>query len=128
MSTLTAIKVIVLLDALLMAVGHVPIIRAIFHSFPIGVYFLFATVVYAIGGILVVSERLFKLANVSLIVLAIIDNLLLIYTRTMPNIFFPRVLPWSSDWFPPRTLQILVGQCIIIVLCAVLLYKPKTQL
>jgi hypothetical protein len=119
--------VIVLLDALYMAVGHVPIIRAIFFSFPIGAYFLFSTVVYVLGGIFVAANRLFKLANFSLIILSIIDNLLLIYTRTMPNIFLHRILGWSWGWFPPGTGQILIGQAIIGVLCVVLLYKPELQ-
>ena len=119
------LAVLVLVDALLMAYGHVPIIRAIFFSLPIGGYFLFATVVYILGGIFVVANRLFKLSIVGLLVLAVADNLLLIYTRTMDNIFFHRMIPWSWDWVPLGTVQVLVGQAILIVLCAVL-YKTKT--
>ena len=125
MPALSPLRVIVLLDALLMAVGHVPLIRAIFFSPAIGGYFLFATVVYILGGIFVAAGRLFKLAKVGLIIMAIVDNILLIYTRTMPNIFFHRILSWSYEWFPPGTMQILIGQTILIVLCAVLLYKSK---
>ena len=118
------LAVLVLVDALLMAYGHVPIIRAIFFSLPIGGYFLFATVVYILGGIFVVANRLFKLSIVGLVVLAVVDNLLLIYTRTMPNIFFHRMIPWSWDWVPLGTVQVLVGQVILIVLCAIL-YKTR---
>ena len=122
----SALAVLVLLDSLLMAYGHVPIIRAIFFSLPIGGYFLFATVVYILGGILVVANRLFKLSIVGLIIMAIVDNLLLIYTRTMPNIFFHRMLSWSWGWVPLGTVQVLVGQTILIVLCAIL-YKTKSS-
>lgn len=111
--------------ALTMAWGHAPIIRSIFFSFELGAYFLFATVVYVLCGILLLARRLFKLANVGLILMAIVDNLLLVYTRTMPNIFFRRVVPWSWEWNPLGTVQIFVGQLIIIVLCALLLYKSK---
>lgn len=121
------LAVLVLLDALIMAVGHVPLIRALFFFFPIGAYFLFATVVYVLGGIFVVANKLFKLSNVGLIIMAVVDNLLLIYTRTMPNIFFPRTIPWSWDWFPLGTVQIFIGQTILIVLCAILLYKTKSS-
>lgn len=118
------LAVLILVDALLMAYGHVPIIRAIFSSPPIGGYFLFATVVDILGGILVVANKLFKLSIVSLVVLAVVDNLLLIYTRTMPNVFFHRMLSWSWSWLPLGTVQVLVGQAILIVLCAIL-YKTK---
>jgi hypothetical protein len=110
-----------------MAYGHIPIIRAIFFSFSIGGYFLFATVVYILGGIFVVANKLFKLSNVGLIIMAAVDNLLLIYTRTMPNIFFPRTIPWSWGWFPLGTVQVFIGQTILIVLCAILLYKQKAR-
>lgn len=122
-----AVRVLVLIDALLMAVGHVPIIRAIFSSAPIGMYFLFATVVYVLGGIFVVANKLFKLSNVSLIILAIVDNLLLIYTRELPNVFFHRILPWSWGWLPPGTGPIFIGQALLVVFCAYLLYKPAAQ-
>ena len=145
-----ALAVIVLLDALILAIGHAPLalgISPLFRqperqpqpqrppsaqrppssAFPfsaIGAYFLIATIAYILGGIFVVSGRLFKLSNVGLIILAIVDNLLLVYTRAMPNIFFPRVIPWSWTWFPPGTVEIFIGQAVIVVLCAILLYKP----
>jgi len=122
-----AVRVLVLVDSLLMAVGHVPIIRAIFFSFPIGAYFLFATVVYVVGGFLVVANKLFKLSNISLIILAIVDNVLLIYTRELPNFFFHRILPWSWGWLPPGTGQICIGQALLVVFCAYLSYKPGVQ-
>jgi hypothetical protein len=117
------LAVIVLLDALIMAFGHAPLglflgpmIRPPPSGPPanatrtrgpaatggspvpfaaIGAYFLLATVLYILGGIFVVSGKLFKPANLGLIILAIVDNVLLIYTRAMPNIFFGRAIPWS---------------------------------
>jgi hypothetical protein len=139
---------VVLFLALCMALGHAPLAlgisflfrpqggqpprpppsgqqpaRRAFPFFAIGLYFLLATVLYIIGGILVASGMLFKLANLGLIILAIVDNLLLVYTRTMPNIFLGRIIPWSWGWFPVGTVQVLVGQSILIVLCAVLLVR-----
>jgi uncharacterized membrane protein YphA (DoxX/SURF4 family) len=91
----------------------------------IGAYFLIATILFILGGILVASGKLFKLANLGLIILAVVDNALLIYTRTMPNTFFQRPVPWSWEWFPLGTVQIFIGQAVIIVLCALLISKPK---
>jgi hypothetical protein len=149
------LAVIVLLDALLMAFGHAPLalfVGSMLRPPParppanatgtgsrgatggsavpfvaIGAYFLIATILYILGGIHVVAGKLFKLANLGLILLAIIDNVLLIYTRAVPNIFFGRAIPWSWEWFPLGTVQILSGQTIIIVLCAVLLYGAKPR-
>ena len=144
------LRAIVALDSFLMAYGHAPLstglsflfrrpgqlpppppplTQVIFHPvFPfvaIGAYFLFATIVYFLGGVFVASGKLFKLANVGLIVLAVVDNLLLIYTRSMPNIFIGRIIPWSWGWFPLGTVQVLLGQSLIIVLCAILLAQSK---
>jgi len=103
--------------------------QVIFHPvFPfsvIGAYFLIATIVYILGGFLVASGKLTKLTNVGLIVLAVVDNLLLIDTRTMPNIFLGRIIPWSTGWFPLGTVQVLIGQSLLIVLCAVLLKQSR---
>ena len=126
LKTPNVLAVLVLLDSLLMAYGHVPIIRAIFFSFSIGGYFLFATVVFILGGIFVAANKLFKLSIVALVIMAIVDNLLLIYTRIMPNIFFHRMLSWSWGWVPLGTVQVLVGQTVLIVLCAIL-YKTKSS-
>jgi len=142
------LRVIVVLDSLLMAFGHAPLalfLRQLFmmggpparplSSGPpggfgfftaIGAFFLFATIIYILGAIFVASGILFKLANFGLIVMAIVDNILLVYTRTVQgNIFFNRIVHWSWDWFPRLgTVQVLVGQTILIVLCAIL-YKSK---
>ncbi len=141
---------LVLLAALIMAYGHAPLalgISSLFRPqgrpppppttsgqdstgggffFGIGAYFLLATTIYVLGGIFVATGNLFKLANLGLITLAIVDNILLIYTRTMPNIFFRRAIPWSWGWFPLGTVQVFLGQVIIIMLCLIILYGPKT--
>lgn len=51
--------------------------------------------------------------------MAVIDELLLLYTREMPNIIFGHAIRWSTGWFPPETAQIFIGQLILIVLCAI---------
>jgi hypothetical protein len=143
-----AVALLVLIDAFLMAFGHMPLslgLAFLFRPagrpppsgpppgmfsffFLLGSYFLIATIIYILGGILVASGKLFKLANIGLIIMAIVDELLLVYTRSMPNIFFGRILGWSWGWFPLGTGQILIGQAVLIVLCAYLLRRrPGSQ-
>ncbi len=150
MSASRVLRVIVALDAFLMAFGHAslalgisflfrpsgsrpppppPSGQVVFHPvfpfFAIGAYFLIATIVYILGGVFVAWGKVFKLTNVGLIVLAVVDNLLLINTRTMPNIFLGRIIPWSTGWFPLGTVQVLLGQSLMIVLCAILLKQSR---
>jgi len=138
---------IVALDSLLMAYGHAPLALFLSSLFAaggpsrhfsggppggfgffiaLGGYFLFATVVFVLGAIFVATGRLFKLSNASLVILALVDNILLLYTRMVPgNIFFNRIFGWSWSWFPRLgTVQVLVGQTILIVLC-IALYRAK---
>lgn len=147
MAASKVLRVIVALDALIMAYGHAPLALFLASFFrtggppvrtlaappgalpfflALGGYFLFATIIYVLGAIFVASGKLFKLANFGLIVMALVDDILLVYTRTVSNnIFFNRIVPWSWDWFPRLgTVQVLVGQTILIVLCAIL-YKSK---
>ncbi len=83
-----------LLTALLIAFAHALYVRAIFFLHPVGAYFLVATALYVVGGLVasLAAGRLFKVANFGLILLAIIDNLLIVYTRTFPSVFF-----WRKD-------------------------------
>jgi len=87
--------------------------------FLIGLYFLVSTIIYVLGGIFSGLGKLFKLTNYGLIAMAVIDELLLIYTREMPNAIFGHTIPWSTSWFPVGTVQVFIGQLILIVLCAI---------
>jgi hypothetical protein len=118
----------VLVVALLLALAHGLYVRIILVRVPIGAYFLVATALFFAGGIVafLASGMLFRIANFGLILLAIIDNLLIIYTRTFPNIFFGRIVPWSMGWNPPGTVQFFVGQLVMIFLSGLLLFKVKS--
>jgi hypothetical protein len=118
-----ALVAVIALDSLLMAYGHAPLIRIITGSFPlaflIGLYFLVSTVIYVLGAVFAGIGKLLKLTNYGLIAMAVIDELLLIYTREMPNVLFGRMVHWSMGWFPLGTVQVFIGQFILIVLCAI---------
>jgi len=114
---------LIALDSIVMAVGHAPLIRVITSAFPmaflIGLYFLVSTIIYLLGAVFAGLGRFFKLTNYGLIAMAVIDQLLLIYTREMPNAIFGHPISWSMGWFPLGTVQVFIGQLILIGLCAI---------
>ena len=111
-----AVAAIITLDSIVMAIGHVLLARLIADSFPmpflIGLYSLFSTIIYVLGAIFSGLGKLFKLTNYGLIAMAVIDELLLIYTREMPNAIFGHTIPWSTNWLPIGTVQVSIGQLI----------------
>jgi len=122
----TASKILValiVLDSIAMAIGHAPLVRVITAPFPmaflIGLYFLVSTIIFLLGAIFAGLGKLFKLTNYGLIAMCVIDELLLIYTREMPNVIFGRMIHWSTGWYPLGTVQVFLGQLVLIVLCAV---------
>lgn len=79
-----------------------------------------ATILFLVGGLLAwrMSGLVFKLANVGLVVLSIIDNALIFYTRTVASMLsMGRVFPWSTGWWPIGVVQVLGAQMLLIVLC-----------
>ena len=88
-------------------------------AFLIGLYFLVSTIIFLLGAIFAGLGKLFKLTNYGLIAMCVIDELLLIYTREMPNVIFGRMIHWSTGWYPLGTVQVFLGQLVLIVLCAV---------
>lgn len=102
------------------ALGHTWYVQIIPRSPMIGGYFLIATILFLVGGFLAwrMSGPVFKLANVGLVVLSIIDNALIFYTRTVPSMLsMGRVFSWSTGWWPIGVVQVLVAQTLLIVLC-----------
>jgi hypothetical protein len=122
-ATSKILAAIIALDSLLMAYGHAPLIRIISGpfplAFPIGLYFLVSTIIFLLGAVFAGLGKLLKLTNYGLIAMSVIDELLLIYTREMPNALFGHMVPWSMGWFPLGTVQVFIGQLILIVLCAI---------
>jgi len=118
-----AVAALIALDSFIMAIGHAPLIRLMGArfpmAFPIGLYFLVSTVIYLLGTVFSGLGKLFKLTNYGLIAMAVIDELLLIYTREMPNYISRQALHWSMGWFPLGTVQVFIGQLILIVLCVI---------
>jgi hypothetical protein len=101
-------------------------VRTIFRAPLIGGYFLVSLILFLAGGVVVAVGRgkLFRLANMGLILLSIIDNALIVYTRTTPSQFFNgRVLSWSVGWFPTGVVQVFIAQTILIIMSAYALKK-----
>jgi len=109
----------ILIMSVLVALGHTDWIRIIFRSPMIGGYFLISTMLFLVGGILTwrTSGKWFRFANVGLILLSILDNALIYYTRTVPSMLsMGRVFSWSTGWWPTGVVQVFVGQPLLIIL------------
>ncbi len=118
----------ILIDAVLISIGHVWYVRIIFRFPLVGGYFLVSLILFLIGGITVAiaGDKLFKFANVGLILLSIIDNALIVYTRTIPSpLFNGRVLSWSTGWFPTGVVQVFVLQTLLIIISAYALKNAR---
>lgn len=129
MVSLRVLRGAVVASAFLIAFIHGLYVHPAFMFSLIGGYFLVATVLFAVGGLLVWfgSGRLFKVGALGLILMAILDNSLIFYTRTLPSVFFRgRILRWSMEWYPPGTVQFFVAQLILIILAVLLLRNSES--
>src|SRR5208282_756281 len=121
------IKIIAVILALVIALCHLPYILATISAPPwIPLFFLIATVLFAVGGLaLLTSSKLAKTAVNGLLALAIIDSILILLTRTMAMPFAPggRMLAWSMGSWPPGVLWVLILQIILIIIIAAKLRK-----
>ena|SRR5271167_5106853 len=124
-----ALRYAILIMSTLIALGHSWWAQIIFRSMMIGGYFLIATILFLVGGVLAwrTSGAWFRFANLGLILLSILDNALIFYTRTVPSMLsMGRVFSWSAGWWPTGVVQVLVAQTLLIVLSGYALFRGET--
>ncbi|HYW00302.1 MAG TPA: hypothetical protein VE862_02470 [Candidatus Acidoferrum sp.] len=124
-----ALRYAIVLVSILIALGHTWWAQIIFRSAMIGGYFLIATILFLVGGVLAwrTSGAWFRFANLGLILLAILDNALIYYTRTVPSMLsMGRVFSWSAGWWPTGAVQVFVAQSLLIVLSGYALLRGES--
>jgi len=127
---LTGVRIVVLIVALVLAIAHSLYARIISRALPLGAYFLVATLLFLIGGLAgsLASGRLFRISNVGLMLLSLVDCSLIFYTRTFPTAFFgDRIVLWSTGWMPPGAVQVFVAQIIMIVVSGYALLRARAS-
>ena len=117
-------KIIAVILALVIALCHYFYIALTINAAPlIGAYFLITTILFAVGGLAMLSSgKLAKPAVTGLLVLSIIDSLLIIITRTT-TLVLGRMFAWSTGWMPPGVVQVLILQVILIIIIGYKLRK-----
>jgi hypothetical protein len=122
------LRAAILVLGIVLAVAHYFYVRAIFFSVAIGGYFLVSTILFFLGAATgsLASGKVFRAANVGLILLSLVDCLLIIWTRTFPTVFFQgRIVYWSTGWMPPGAVQIFVLQVLMILVSGYALLRKQ---
>ena len=123
----SALRIGVLVVALINAVFHAILVQFIVYSLVNGLYFLVTTILFAAGGLAVMSSgKLSKPATVGLFVLALIDNLLIFITASFATpLSGGQAYGWATDLNPPGQVPVLIVQIILMLLTAILLFLKK---
>ena len=122
-------------NGILIAILVLALVNALLHGLligptgmgatPISGFFLVTTILFLVGGLAVACRKVSKLAVVGLLALSIIDEVLLVLTRTVPTPFFGgRILAWSVT-VPPSSVEVLILQLAIIILTGYALTRKK---
>jgi len=126
----SVLRIAVLVVALINAVFHAILVQFIAYSLVNGLYFLVTAILFAAGGLAVMtSGKFFKPATAGLFVLALIDNLLIVITASFATpLSGGQPYGWATDLNPPGQVPVFIVQVILMLLTAILLFlKRKTS-
>jgi len=126
------LRIGVLLIAIINAIFHGILVQFIQYSLVNGLYFLVTAILFAAGGIATVtSSKLSKIAAPGLLMLALMDNILIVITASFATpLSGGQPYGWGSiaDINPPGQIPVFIVQTILILLTAFLLSKRKNDL
>jgi len=126
----SVLRIGVLLIAIINAIFHGILVQFIQYSLVNGLYFLVTAILFAAAGIATVTPaRLSKIAVPGLLILAFIDNILIVITASFATpLSGGQPYGWGSitDINPPGQIPVFIVQTILILLTALLLSKRKT--
>ena len=126
----SGLRVGILLVGLINAIFHGILVQFIQYSLLNGLYFLVTAILFAAGGLAtVISAKLSKIAVPGLLILALIDNILIVITASFATpLSGGQPYGWGSitDINPPGQIPVFIVQTVLILLTALLLAKRKT--
>jgi len=122
------VAIAVLVIALINAVFHGILVQFIQYSLVNGLYFLITAILFAVGGFAVLSTgKLFKPAVVGLLLLALIDNILIVITASFATpLSGGQAYGWDAGLNPPGQLPVFIVQVVLMILAAYL-YVSKSK-
>ena len=117
-----------LVVALVDAIFHGILVQFIAYSLVNGLYFLVTAILFAAGGIAVLtSGRLLRPAAIGLLLLALIDNILIFITASFATpLSGGQVYGWATDLNPPGQVPVFIVQVALIILTALILLSKRT--
>jgi len=126
----SVLRIGILLVAIVNAIFHGILVQFIQYSLVNGLYFLVTSILFAVGGIAALtSGKLSKIAVPGLLLLALIDNVLIVITADFATpLSGGQPYGWGSitDINPPGQIPVVIVQVILILLTAISLAKRKT--
>jgi len=123
----SAVRILVLVVALIDAVFHAILVQFIAYSLVNGLYFLVTAILFAAGGFAVLtSGKLFKPAVIGLFVLALIDNVLIFITASLATpLSGGQAYGWATDLNPPGQVPVFIVQVVLMILTVILLVSKR---
>jgi len=121
----SALRIAILVVALVNAIFHAILVQFIAYSLVNGLYFLVTAILFAIGAFAVLSSgKLFKPAIIGLILLAVIDNILIVITASFATpLSGGQAYGWATDLNPPGQVPVFIVQVVLIILAASLWFS-----
>ena len=121
----SALRIAILVVALVNAIFHAILVQFIAYSLVNGLYFLVTAILFAIGAFAVLSSgKLFKPAIIGLILLAVIDNILIVITASFATpLSGGQAYGWATDLNPPGQVPVFIVQVVLIILAALLWFS-----
>jgi hypothetical protein len=123
----SALRILILLVALINAVFHAILVQSIVTSVSHGLYFLVTAILFAVGGFAALSSgKLFKPAILGLFVLSLIDNILTFITASFATpLTGGHVYGWATTLNPPGRAPVFLIQVLLMILTAYLLLSKR---
>ena len=123
----SALRIAILVVALVNAIFHAILVQFIAYSLINGLYFLVTAILFAIGAFAVLSSgKLFKATIIGLILLAVIDNILIVITASFATpLSGGQAYGWATDLNPPGQVPVFIVQVALIILAASLWFSVR---
>jgi hypothetical protein len=123
----SALGIAMMVVALVNAVFHLILVQYIQYSLVNGLYFLISGILFLAGGVLALTAgKWFRPAVMGLLVLALIDNILIVITASFATpLSGGQAYGWATDLYPPGQVPVFIIQIVLVILAGAALFSKK---